>query len=469
MTSYITGLAGGQSGYFTDNNGNPKLWVATETWGLPVNAGNYSVTYQNAYDNFFSARAAQGFTVTMTDPAWAEPQATAYNGNDWDGTTPLAGGSTDPSAAALNSAFWTRVDYGVSSAQSNGITIGMVLYNADAVANSSALMHSWTTTQWTAWTQKIATRYASQPNIIWMIGNDAFSPFSDSVWDAMLTGLANAGDSRPIGVWYNPECTSRYITDISQNEPWGTSHSAFNFCYTYNAGYWIIDYAYLEKASEGASTLLPVIWGDGFFWNGDSGAGYDSTQDRALRQEWWWCLTSGARGVLGEAENVYPWVSSSAASVTGDWFFANNAGNIASAFTSWAGWQNLIPDTSSALVTAGRGTQVSGLASGGSGGQYEPAFTNNYVTASRTPDGTLAVCYLPNHTTITVNQSLLAAGYTAHWVDPVTGAATLATAGSTYNSTAKGTNSQGDPDWVLLFQGTLPQAAAPPLYSMRRC
>jgi len=80
------------------------------------------------------------------------------------------------------------------------------------------------------------------------------------------------------------------------------------------------------------------------------------------------------------------------------------------------------------------------------------------------------VLYLPAHTTVTINQSLLAPGYTATWIDPVSGAKTSAATGATYNSTAKGTNSQGDPDWVLVFQGT--QAPAAPavqyLYSMRR-
>ena len=74
--SYITGLGGTPgAGWFTDNNGHPKLWVATETWGLPVNAGQWNGsgggTVDQDYDNFFSQRAAQGFTVCMTDPVWA--------------------------------------------------------------------------------------------------------------------------------------------------------------------------------------------------------------------------------------------------------------------------------------------------------------------------------------------------------------------------------------------------------------
>jgi hypothetical protein len=435
--------------------------VATETWGLPVNAGNYSSTYQHDYDTFFAARAAQGFTVMMTDPVWGETAFTStYDGNDWDGTTPLAGGSANPSTAALNGTFWQRIDYMLTSAAANGITVAMVLQNTgDDLGNPSWIGTSWTTTQWQAWANKIATRYLGTRNLIWLVGNDAFSPGQDSQWDAIRAGITAAGDSRLIGAWYNAETTSRYDSSSNTSEPWGASHSAFNFGYTYNCGYWIVEYMYTEnQPPDSAATLLPVIWGDGYFYANSSGQPYSSTLDRAYRQEWWWTLASGARGILGEAENVYPWESAAAATaVTGDWFFANNAANIVAAFTALAGWHLLVPDTGNALVTAGRGTRATGFSSGGSGGQYEPAFTNNYVAASRGPDSGsgshLAVLYLPNHTTITIDQTKMVAGYSAFWVDPVTGAKTSTTAGATYNSTAKGTNSQGDPDWALFLIG----------------
>ena len=99
-------------------------------------------------------------------------------------------------------------------------------------------------------------------------------------------------------------------------------------------------------------------------------------------------------------------------------------------------------------------------------GQYEVAFTNSWVAASKTPDGRLAVLYLPNHTTVTIDQALLTPGYQAYWIDPVTGVKALTTSGSTYNSTAKGSNSQGDPDWVLAFQAPAVNAG-PALYGFR--
>jgi Protein of unknown function (DUF4038)/Putative collagen-binding domain of a collagenase len=450
---YITGLARTPGGaYFTDQNNNPRLWVASETWGLPVNAGQWTSpqgNWQSDYDNFFSARAAQGVTVTMTDPVWG------YNGtltgNTWDGVTPLAGGSTDPSSAALNSTFWTRIDYMFSSAQANGITIGFVIANIGDDVNSSVWFgHSWTTAQWTSWATLIGTRYKNTPNLIWLAGNDMFSPYSDSILEAVQSGLSAAVDSHLIAPWYCAETTSRYDTSANDPADWGLSHSAFNFGYTYNAGYRVIEYAYGEVGNEGAARPLAVIWGDGYFYQG--GTTYSPTLDRAMRQETWWTLASGARGFLTEAENVYPWTSTSLAAVSSNWFFANNLGNIVRYFTSLPSWYQLLPDLTSSLVTGGRGTRVSGYASGGSGGSYEPAFTNSWVAASITPSGSLAMLYLPNATTITINQSLMQSGYTATWVDPVSGATSPATPGSTYNSTAQGNNSQGDPDWVLVLQ-----------------
>jgi hypothetical protein len=456
ITSLVTDSTGG---HFTDQHGNPRLWVATETWGLPINAGEWSGsgggTWEQDYANFFSARAAQGFTVCMTDPVWAAGGGSqAHGGNTWDGVTPLAGGSTDPSTAGLNSTFWERIDYMFTSAAANGITIGLCISNQGDDVQSGLWQDSWTSAEWQSWGALIAGRYGATPNLVWLMGNDMFSPYADSTLEAVYAGVTGTGDTHLWAPWYNAECTSRYVTDTGASEDWGVSYANFNFCYTYNAGYWIIQYAYDEVAAKGASRLLPVIWGDGYFYQGSSGVGYSSTDDRALRQEWWWCLASGARGVLGEAENVYQWSAASCVSaVTGNWFFANNAANIVSLYTGLGEWYELVPDLSSSFVTAGRGTSVTGYASGGSGGQYEPAFTNSYVAASYTADGTLAVLYLPAHTTITIDQSYMQSGYSAYWVDPVTCAKTATTAGTTYNSTAQGSNSQGDPDWALVLQG----------------
>jgi hypothetical protein len=462
--SYITGVSGTGPGWFTDNNGQPKLWVAASTWGLPTNAGRWSGsgggTYQQDFDNFFSQRAAQGVTVLMTDALGDLVDGGAFdNGNTWDNVPPFTTGH-DPSSG-LNNTFWTRIDYMMNSAKANGITIGFVfnlVYDAPSSGNS---MNGWTSTQDQAYGTALGNRYKNQPNIIWLFGNDENPTTNDTRYTSFKTGLTGAGDTHIYGVWWLAEFTSRYATDTNTAAALGASISAFNFCYTYNASYWVIEYAYGEVTNQGAANLLPTTWGDGYFYQGTSGAGYAGTFDRAQRQETWWSLAAGARGFVNEAENTWKWDSGAApAAVTGNWFSANNLPAIVTYFTALPQWWNLLPDLSSALVTAGRGTRVTGFPAGGSS-HYENATTNSWVAASKTPDGTLAVCYLPNATTITVNTALLATGWTATWVDPVTCATSSAGAGPTFNSTAKGNNSRAAPDWVLVFQAAAPPDRAP--------
>lgn len=460
---HIAGLSASstsQAGHFTDQNGQPRLMVMDSIYPMLSNAGRWNGsgggTWQQDIANFCTARAAQGVTAVFTElVASNDPIAgfgTVYlNGNTWDNVPPFNTGQ-DP-ASGLNNNYWTRLDYFFSQAQANGITV-LPLLDCQYNSNTGECFSGWGTTQYQTFGSALGARYKNQPNVLWLVGDDSFPGASGSNFDnfftAFLTGLQSAGDTHPISVFWQAEYTSRYATDTNAQSTWGVAHAQWNCCYTYNCGYWIIEYAYGEVANEGAATLLPPAWTDGYRLSGSST--YSSTQDRAWRQEIWWCLTAGARGILTYSTNNYNWDSaSSPGSVTTDWSFVNALPNIVAAYSSWTGWWQLLPDLSSAFVTAGRGTRVAGEVSGGSGAIYEPAFTNSWVSASITPTGNLAVCYLPNHTTITCTTAMLAAGWAAHWIDPVSGAASSAGAGPTFNSTAKGSNSQGDPDWVLVF------------------
>ena len=80
--------------------------------------------------------------------------------------------------------------------------------------------------------------------------------------------------------WYNAETTSRYTTDTNAAEDWGTTYANFNFGYTYNAGYFNIEYQYGEVVNEGAASLLTPIWGDGTSTRGPAAPDITSTDDR---------------------------------------------------------------------------------------------------------------------------------------------------------------------------------------------
>ena len=83
----------------------------------------------------------------------------------------------------------------------------------------------------------------------------------------------------------------------------------------------------------------------------------------------------------------------------------------------------------------------------------------DYVTAARTPDGTLAMAYVPSSRTITVDLSTLGGPVTARWYDPTAGTFTsipgspFPNAGSMQFATP-GTNAGDDDDWVLVLEAS---------------
>ena len=74
-------------------------------------------------------------------------------------------------------------------------------------------------------------------------------------------------------------------------------------------------------------------------------------------------------------------------------------------FSSRGPGTTLVPDQAHTVVTSGFGTFGD----------------DDYVTAARTPDGTLAMAYVPSSRTITVDLSTLSGPVTARWYDPAAG------------------------------------------------
>lgn len=459
---YIVGLAGGGRGYFIDQYGNPRLVWGDAVWALCGNVGRWNGgNWRGDFDQFTANRAAQGFTVLYGKPMGTLQSSNIdNNGGTFDSLFPFQGGAPSTGTAGANpstgltEAYWQRIDYFLAACKAKGITFFMnaVGYASDFVAGGSGPLAGKSTSEFQAYGTALGNRYKNQPNLVWMVADDYFGGSDDNLLNSFLTGLRAAGDAHVISIENMPESTARNTLDATPSPlAWGTSNAQFHFTYSYNQEYYGVERAYAE-----GGTSLPVIQGDGYFYQGSTsyaGGSGAFAYDQAFRQAAWWSLAAGARGKVHGSESIWQYQSTALASSATDWFYANNALAIRTVVESLAGWQNLFPDLNNQLVTAGRGTRASAFASGGGGGQYEPAFTSSYVAASVTPDHSLALLYLPRATTITVDVSQLGQGFTANWIDPVTGAASPAGSGPAFNSTAQGNNSQGDPDWVLVLQG----------------
>jgi hypothetical protein len=452
---FITGVAADGT-HFVDQFGQPRMIVNEDNWALLANGGAWG-SYLTVWADYFTARRAQGYNaVEVTWCSFAQPNASfVFNdGRDWDGTYPFAT-QMDPTTAAT-ATFWQRRDEFFAMAAAYGFTVVCNL-TTTWLFDTATPQRTWSLGQWQAFGTFIGNRYKNTPNILWILGDDYFGDI-DTNLNAMVANLRATGDTHALSVQLYQEGTSRQDLFTLAKDPIDICKLAeFEWCYSYNVSYDGVERAHLYTPTAGdlVQHVVPPLWGDGHYVASSTEAG--QTDVRLERQMIWWSLSSGACGFSTGDNEIWGWASTSAATVTGKAIYTAWVPAIVAAFGGLPEWWKLTPDTSSVLVTAGRGTHAAALVSGGSA-TYYTANTDNYVTASRTPDSgsgsSLAVLYCGLAMNVTVDQSKMRSGYTATWLDPVSGATFAGSAGSTYNSaTARGNNSAGDPDWVLILRG----------------
>jgi hypothetical protein len=445
-------LAAPDPPYFKDRiggTGKPVFIFSAEDWGLLPNGGlNNSGNANLTYDNYFTARAAQGYNGVEVSIFNYTGLFQGKDGPDWDNTYPFTPG-TDPTTAP-NQTFWARRDHFISAAASHGFYVFLNI--TTPYLGLGAFTASWSNAQWAAFGAFLAGRYAGAKNIYWIVGDDYFGTV-DSGLAALKAALRAGGANQPISIQNYQESSSR--RDIYSGGPPASSFGAgvdYNWGYSYNATYDVVEKMGLENSTM---TPIPYMFADGTFLNtGMSGI----TEKDFARRMIWWALSSGSKGFNLGDNDMWPWDPSAYDEIAGNTFYTKQIPAIMAYWRSLPDWQRLIADTSSRLVTGGRGRHISPIPSGGSA----TALTDNsdsYVTASRTPDGTLAVIYMSHRSTITIDESTMLSGYKATWVDPASGATRAATPGPRYDSSSQGSNSAGDTDWVLVLKANAPHSA----------
>ena len=436
---FVVGVSGL---HFVDAAGEPILVRGDTVWAFPVNAGRWNGgDWAADFDAYFAARGSQGYNAVYHAALGSTQNNGPFNtGATFDGHLPFVGGEPGD----LNETYWARVDYMLDRAEGLGITVFLNWAYSDDLAN--AALSGKTSTQCEAYGAALGSRYGNRPNLVWGIGGDYFGS-DDTRVTAVLNGIRSTGDTHLIAIQYYPETTSRQDLQSGSAQPWGVTNAQYNFVYSYNVLYYGVEEGYAE------TPLIPVLWGDGTYDD-------DSSADRLImRNHTWWALTSGSRGNIYGGEGIWGWGAGALAQVqsTTSGFADEDLPVIRDTFAGLQGWHELLPDLDSSLVTGGRGTRATSLASGGGGGQYDGSPQDTWVSVGVTPDGSLAVIYCPTGTTLTVDDTELAATYTATWIDPVTGAATAETVGPTY--TTPGTNSVGGNDWVLALAASDPSSS----------
>lgn len=437
-TRFIAGVSGNHR-FLVDQNGDPIMLRGDTVWGLVFNAGRWGGrTWQSDIDDYITARAAQGFNAVYVAALGNTINAGVYDsGATWDGISPWVGGSTGdigPQVGTLNNAYWSRVDYLLDAAQAAGITVMLDIIYGDDIGENARAGAMWdgslpSNAQMTTYGTMLGQRYQGYPNLVWMIGGDYWGN-ADAKVGLTLDAIRAAGAQQLISV-------ENYSHSRSYDTGLGRDYAQWSDVYSYAP-----TYRYCEIAWQD-SPAIPLVWIDGYY-DQDSGA----SNDLLYRQEVGWALTSGSRGTMYAAEGLWQW-SSSARSMTLDPSPAARQSVTAwNAVSALPGWHQLVPDIgSTTLLTGDRGTKIT------SDSPYTSP-SNDYVTGSITPDGTLALVYLPRGGTVHLTwDNMAGSGRSARWLDPTTGVLTPAGAGAT-SYTTPGDNAANQPDWYLVLKAS---------------
>ena len=406
--------------------------VGDSPWSLSTNLSTSDMDY------YFADREAKGFNTALVGLLVDSYIGGADDLSTCDGLYPFTSGKgVSSDLSTPNAAYWSRMDTMVQLAEQHGITL--MLDPVETGALLPLLSKNGTTKDFN-YGAFLGNRYKSEPNVIWMNGNDygGYQGGQVAIWaanDKYVTAVARGIRSTDANHIQTIELDGT-ISNSFDNANWQPLIN-LNAAYTYYPTYDELLQSYNEPNPD------PVFMVEANYEN-ENNTGGPPTTDETLRRQEWWTMTSGATGQL--YGNHTTWTLPSDWKRLLDTRAVEQLGYMQKLLTSLP-WYNLIPDQNHRVLTAGYGTLAT----------RTDVLDNNYATAASTADGSLTIVYEPTITTLTINLSKFRGPVTAAWYDPTTGIFTSATGSALPNSgtrqfTPNGMNGERNGDWVLMLR-----------------
>ena len=390
--------------------------------------------------SYFADRAALGFNAAWVNLLCDTYTAGNAQGTTYDGLVPFVtpdGGALSADQYDItmpNDAYFARVDAMVQIAAQNGI---VVFLDPIETGGWLATLQNAGMAAATTYGTYLGNRYGKYDNLVWQSGND-FQSWMTPGDDALVAAVASAIKKADPRHLHTVELS--YDNSSSTDDPTWVPIVGLDAAYTYYPTYAQVLHSYDRQTQ----TPVPVFLVESTYDNENLVIGHTATTQN-LRMEEYWTMLSGGTGLL--YGNHYTWTFAMGWQQNLDTPGAHQIAFLRSFFTSRP-WQDLVPDESHKVVTAGYGTFD---------GNPDPFDQSDYVTTAKTADGKLAVSYVPKGGTLTVDMTQLTGMVGARWYDPSAG--TYAPiAGSRFPNTGTkqfatpGNNKDGDPDWVLVLE-----------------
>jgi hypothetical protein len=417
--------------YLVDQSNAPCLIIGDSPQALIVNLTT------NDAAMFFADRHAHGF-----NSMWINLLCSTYTGgradaSTQDGILPFNGTIPKTNSYDLtkpNEAYFARVDSMLKLAAAQGL---QVLLDPAETGSFLSVMLDNGSNKCRAYGRFLGQRYGNFPNIIWLHGND-FQTWKTAKDDAVVRAVALGIQDEDKNHLQTSELD--YIVSSSLDDTNWDSIITVNGTYTY-----FPTYARLLQ-DYNRSNFRPNIMTEANY-EFESLQGPVTTAP-ILRKEEYWTMTSGAAGQL--YGNHYTWPFTNGWQKHLDTPGAIQLGYL-KAFFEARTWYSLVPDTNHTVVVSNYGT----FASTGH------VADNDYLTAARTPDGSLVIIYTPIIRQFVVDMTQLDGPAVSRWFDPSSGdfrniAGSPFTNAGTKSFTPPGNNSDGDGGWVLVLETSPP-------------
>jgi hypothetical protein len=407
--------------YLVDREGRPFLIAGESPQAMMVNCSEADA------ELFFKNRRSHSFNT-----AWINLICSTYTGgrpdaSTFDGVRPFktAGDFSQP-----NEAYFARCDRILRIAAKYDM---LVMLDPAETGSFLEVMQRNGVEKCRSYGQYLGKRYASFDNLLWFHGNDygADTPENDKLTIAIALGIKQFDDRH------------LHTIEIDWKGNWATSLDddrwaplvGLSAAYTYKPVYLPILKDYNRKTERRVPTFM-VESSYEFEQLGGARLG-DAHQ---LRMQEYTANLSGTTGQL--YGNKFTWPVLPGWKEQLDTPGAKQMKFVQALFEPRP-WFELVPDQDHKLLTAGFGKF----------GEFD------YASAASTPDGRLAIVYLPDRRTIHVDMSRLSGpAVVARWYDPAAGkfqaaAAPLANHGSQeFSSPGDNADGPGNADWALLLE-----------------
>ena len=411
--------------YLVDGNGTPQFINGESAWNLIVQLNSSDLTL------YLNDRKSRGLNAVLT-------QLIGRMGDNPPATrTGLQPFTTAGDFSTPNAAYFSWAHSVVAAARDRGIFVFLApaYYGYNGAPDGQGwypMLENNSVATLAAYGRYVGTTFADLPNIVWVGGGDRYPSGNLGRMSAIMDGIKATAPHLRTAHWTRNQNSVAALADdpsidwLNLNAVYvgpGASGGA-NAAYSYSPTM--------------PAFLIEAPYADNRFTNDT----YANVREHSYTAWLTGCISGGFSG----REKVWEFGSSFPLSATAPDNWKAQLGGPAdamlaplTALVSGRSWHLLVPDRNSTLVTSGRGT----LGSLG------------YVPAAKTPDGKLAIVYLPAGSPIVVALSQFSGTVTARWYDPTNGAFTSAgtfpaTGSQSFSRSA--TNAVGDHDWVLLFE-----------------